>query len=109
MVEIQDRAVPTAIGPVPGDTRRVYKKPKERRKESAARVKRLRLALGDTQVEFAKRLTQMALAEHSHNITGIWAVQAWEKARREPDAIRTKLLDRLEEGLGDGSGTAATG
>lgn len=82
-----------------------YKKPKARRKESAARVKRVREALGLTQPEFAKRLTEMALAEHSPNITSVWAVKSWEMAKREPDHVRMRLIERLERGVASDGGT----
>lgn len=76
--------------------RKVYKKPKQRKRESAERVKRLRIALGLNQVDFAARLSRMAMADHSANLTSIYAVRAWEGARREPDPIRLRLIERLE-------------
>ena len=87
---------------------KVYKKPKELRKESAAKVRRIREALNLTQVEFAARLSRMAMARHSANLTSIYAVKAWEGAHREPDPVRMKLIDELDrQTRGEDGGTVS--
>jgi DNA-binding transcriptional regulator YiaG len=84
-----------------------YRKPKERKKLAAQKVKRIRLALGLTQTELAATLTRMAIKARHANVTSVWAVQAWEKAYREPDAVRMGLLDKLDKGTSDGSAPAS--
>jgi DNA-binding transcriptional regulator YiaG len=73
-----------------------YRKPKERRKITAAWVKSVRALYGDSQPQFASRLTKEAVVTRSPYITSVWSVAAWEKERREPDEPRRKLIERLE-------------
>lgn len=72
-----------------------YRKPKQVRQDSANWVRAVRLGNDLSQSELAKRLTEMAIAQHSPNITSVWAVKAWEMGKRLPDEPRRKLLEQL--------------
>ena len=56
-----------------------------------AQVKRLRLSLGETQAEFARRLGNTEIT-----------VRCWEAGRRNPSGTAKKLLQIVKNEIGNG-------
>jgi DNA-binding transcriptional regulator YiaG len=88
-----------------------FLKPRERRKRTADAVKALRASMGLNQREFAETLTQHAINKRYGILITLWAVRAWEEAKREPDTQRQRVLDEVREdwehGVADAQGETA--